>query len=275
MLKPHPSLLLRALVDERLYNEDLVKSLKRTYSYAATMIVEPCEPVLEDDGEDLLDEVEQAEQTGQVGEGLSETPLAALDAETMAPSADGIDEVPPTNEGGVMPEETAADDAAVEDADDAGIADAEAEDDSSTDGEANEDEIAPPGVCPVPDAQNTLVYEVRLHRPYWDANDPVAAEQWDAVMPRWLRNMFYKVSSTQTGYNTMCGEHGSYPLRFATTEIRFGDNCTFAFDTAEDWVLGEPQAQIIEQVRAAICAGELGQDVKRVSVAADGTWQVD
>ena len=51
--------------------------------------------------------------------------------------------------------------------------------------------VAPSVVVPVTSAdaeapvENTIRLVVRMHRPYWDANDTVACEQWDAVMPKW------------------------------------------------------------------------------------------
>ena len=254
MLKPHPSLLLRAYIDERLFNEQLVDSLKRTYSYAATMMVEPLavDPALLEAFQ--AQQAQRAEEEAAAdaavpgvasGEGA---PLAVgeadLDSEPKPQSADAGEAVP--------------------------------EDSSDTPGLDDDDEIAPPGESPVDDQQNVLVYEVRLHRPYWDENDPDAAEQWDAVMPKWLHNMFYKVSSTQTGYNTMCGEHDSYPLRFMTTEVRFGDNCTFSFKTGDDWVLGDGHVSFIEQGRHAVCSGALGEGVVRIVSKGEGVpWTVE
>lgn len=81
--------------------------------------------------------------------------------------------------------------------------------------------VAPSVVTPVAPAdaeapvENTIRLAVRMHRPYWDANDAVACEQWDAVMPKWLKNMFYKVSSTVTACNDVRRKAGQEPLPYA------------------------------------------------------------
>ena len=76
--------------------------------------------------------------------------------------------------------------------------------------------------------ENTIRLVVRMHRPYWDANDTVACEQWDAVMPKWLKNMFYKVSSTVTACNDVRRKSGQEPLPYACMKVEFGDNLTVA-----------------------------------------------
>ena len=45
-------------------------------------------------------------------------------------------------------------------------------------------------------ARNVMRFRIRLHRPYWDKSYPDAEKLWSGMMPTWLRNMFYKVSST-------------------------------------------------------------------------------
>lgn len=138
--------------------------------------------------------------------------------------------------------------------------------------------VAPSVVAAVPasaDApiENTIRLVVRMHRPYWDANDEAAQEQWAAVMPKWLSNMFYKVSSTVTACNDMRRKAGEPPLPYAWMEVEFGDNVTVAQATEAGSVFPEDALAAIEAVRDLAAAGTLGEGVTRVSVPARSLWE--
>ena len=123
------------------------------------------------------------------------------------------------------------------------------------------------------DAENTLCFDVRLHRAYWDVNDPEAAARWDEIMPKWLHNMFYKVSSTITATNKMSAENHMDPLYYAWTELKFGDNVTISFKTKEDCSLDDSYLPLVEKARRLMCAGELGEGVEVIRMPSRASYE--
>ena len=139
--------------------------------------------------------------------------------------------------------------------------------------------VAPSVVAPVTSAdaeapvENTIRLVVRMHRPYWDANDTVACEQWDAVMPKWLKNMFYKVSSTVTACNDVRRKAGQEPLPYAWMEVEFGDNLTVAQATEAGSAFPSDALSVVEKARDLACAGVLGEGAVRLSVPSRASWE--
>lgn len=139
--------------------------------------------------------------------------------------------------------------------------------------------VAPSVVAPVTPAdaeapvENTLRLVVRLHRPYWDANDAAAREQWDAVMPQWLKNMFYKVSSTVTACNGVRRKAGQGPLPYDWMEVEFGDNLTVAQATEADSAFPVDALSVVERARELANAGVLGEGAVRLSVPSRASWE--
>lgn len=139
--------------------------------------------------------------------------------------------------------------------------------------------VAPSVVAPVTSAdaeapvENTIRLVVRMHRPYWDANDTVACEQWDAVMPKWLKNMFYKVSSTVTACNDVRRKAGQEPLPYAWMEVEFGDNLTVAQATEAGSAFPSDALSVVEKARDLACAGVLGEGAVRLSVPSCASWE--
>lgn len=139
--------------------------------------------------------------------------------------------------------------------------------------------VAPSVVTPVAPAdaeapvENTIRLAVRMHRPYWDANDAVACEQWDAVMPKWLKNMFYKVSSTVTACNDVRRKAGQEPLPYAWMEVEFGDNLTVAQATEAGSAFPSDALNVVEKARDLACAGVLGEGAVRLSVPSRASWE--
>lgn len=138
---------------------------------------------------------------------------------------------------------------------------------------------APSVVAPVTPAdaeapvENTIRLVVRMHRPYWDANDAAACEQWDAVMPKWLKNMFYKVSSTVTACNDVRRKSGQEPLLYAWMEVEFGDNLTVAQATEAGSAFPSDALSVVEKARDLACAGVLGEGAVRLSVPSRASWE--
>lgn len=139
--------------------------------------------------------------------------------------------------------------------------------------------VAPSVVAPVTPAdaeapvENTIRLVVRMHRPYWDANDAAACEQWDAVMPKWLKNMFYKVSSTVTACNDVRRKAGQEPLPYAWMEVEFGDNLTVAQATEAGSAFPSDALSVVEKARDLACAGVLGEGAVRLSVPSRASWE--
>lgn len=139
--------------------------------------------------------------------------------------------------------------------------------------------VAPSVVAPVTAAdakepiENTLRLVVRLHRPYWDANDAAAREQWDAVMPQWLKNMFYKVSSTVAAFNDVRRKAGEDPVPYAWMEVEFGDNLTVAQATEADSAFPADALSVVERARDLACAGAFGEGAVRLSVPSRASWE--
>lgn len=139
--------------------------------------------------------------------------------------------------------------------------------------------VAPSVVAPVTAAdaeapvENTLRLVVRLHRPYWDANDAAAREQWDAVMPQWLKNMFYKVSSTVGAFNEVRRKAGGDPVPYAWMEVEFGDNLTVAQATEAGSAFPADALSVVERARDLACAGVLGEGAVRLAVPSRASWE--
>lgn len=123
------------------------------------------------------------------------------------------------------------------------------------------------------DVENVLRYDIRMYRAYWDESDPEAAAQWDEVMPKWLHNMFYKVSSTITASNKMSSTHRTKPLYFAWTELQFGDNVTFAFKTKEDCSLDDTYLEFVQQGRRLMNDGTFGSDVAAIRIPSRASYE--
>lgn len=120
--------------------------------------------------------------------------------------------------------------------------------------------------------ENVIRLAVRMHRPYWDTNDAAACEQWDAIMPKWLTNMFSKVSATVKAANGVRAKADDDPLPYAWMEVEFGKDITVAQATNSDSSFPEDALSVVEQVRNLMGAGALGEDVVRVSVPAHALW---
>lgn len=64
-------------------------------------------------------------------------------------------------------------------------------------------------------ACNVMRFRIKLHNPYWSKNDLDAEALWPGVMPMWLHNMFYKVSSTVVADNNRYRSQGESGLAYA------------------------------------------------------------
>lgn len=103
--------------------------------------------------------------------------------------------------------------------------------------------------------RNVMRFRIKLHKPYWDAHDPDAEALWSGVMPTWLRNMFYKVSSTIVASNKTCREQGRPELPYKWIELEFGTNALLAIKTAADSSLPESAVGLVERARDLVNEG--------------------
>jgi len=104
--------------------------------------------------------------------------------------------------------------------------------------------------------ENTLRFIIKLTHPYWDSNDGEANEIWEGVMNKWLKNMFYKVSSTLVGFNRVAHEKGQVGLNFAWLELEFG-NHVIILRLGEDSSILDNTLDLVNQVHSLWDTGSL------------------
>lgn len=123
-------------------------------------------------------------------------------------------------------------------------------------------------------AENNLRLMIKVHRPYWDKNDADAAGLWDAVMPKWLHNMFYKVSSTITASNKVHAEKGGRGIEYAWLELEFRGNALVSIKTdPADSSIPECSLSVVEKARDLLCDGALGEGIACVRVPSRGSYE--
>ena len=121
--------------------------------------------------------------------------------------------------------------------------------------------------------EHNLRFMVKLHRPYWDIHDEGAQELWQGVMPKWLHNMFFKVSNTITASNKVRAEAGERGLKYAWLELEFGENALMAIKTASDGAIPEQGVEWVERVRALMCDGAFGDGVTCVRIPSRASYE--
>lgn len=122
-------------------------------------------------------------------------------------------------------------------------------------------------------AENNMRFMVKLHRAYWDCNDAEAQQLWENVMPKWLHNMFNKVSNTITAANKVCAEEGTQGMDYAWLELEFGENALVVLKTASDSSLPADGVETFERVRELMCAGKFGEDIACVRIPSRASWE--
>lgn len=122
--------------------------------------------------------------------------------------------------------------------------------------------------------QNVMRFRIKLRKPYWDKSDADAEALWSGVMPTWLRNMFYKVSSTIVASNKTHRDQGKPELVYDWIELEFGENALVAVRTAADSSIPEEAVGWVEQVRDLMNAGALGEGVPTcVRIPSRASWE--
>lgn len=113
---------------------------------------------------------------------------------------------------------------------------------------------------------NKMTLTVRMHRPYWEKGDPEAQELWEAVMPKWLHNMFAKVSNTITASNKIRREKGRPTLDFPWTGINFIDKMDVTVKAPEDSSIPDSTIDLIEDLREIAATGAFGEGAVAVCI---------
>ena len=106
--------------------------------------------------------------------------------------------------------------------------------------------------------ENVMRFMIKLHRAYWDKSDEAAQRLWEGVMPKWLHNMFSKVSNTITAANNVRAENGQPAFPYHWLELEFGDNALIAVKTGSDSSFPADRVDMVERVRDLMncrCAG--------------------
>ena len=114
--------------------------------------------------------------------------------------------------------------------------------------------------------ENVMRFMIKLHRAYWDKSDEAAQQLWEGVMPKWLHNMFSKVSNTITAANNVRAENGQPAFPYHWLELEFGDNALIAVKTGSDSSFPADGVDMVERVRDLMNDGALGQDIACVRI---------
>ncbi|WP_303867719.1 hypothetical protein [Senegalimassilia anaerobia] len=121
--------------------------------------------------------------------------------------------------------------------------------------------------------ENVMRFMIKLHRAYWDKSDEVAQQLWEGVMPKWLHNMFSKVSNTITAANNVRAENGQPAFPYHWLELEFGDNALIAVKTGSDSSFPADGVDMVERVRDFMNAGALGQDIACVRIPSRASYE--
>ena len=121
--------------------------------------------------------------------------------------------------------------------------------------------------------ENVMRFMIKLHRPYWDKSNADAEELWQGVMPKWLHNMFAKVSNTITAANNIHAENGEPAFPYHWLELEFGDNALMAVKTGSDSSFPAEGVDMVERVRDLVNEGALGEGVACVRIPSRASYE--
>ena len=121
--------------------------------------------------------------------------------------------------------------------------------------------------------ENVMRFMIKLHRAYWDKSDEAAQQLWEGVMPKWLHNMFSKVSNTIIAANNVRAENGQPAFPYHWLELEFGDNALIAVKTGSDSSFPADGVDMVERVRDLMNDGALGQDIACVRIPSRASYE--
>ncbi len=108
--------------------------------------------------------------------------------------------------------------------------------------------------------ENTIRLAIRMSAPYWNPNDAEEQEQWDAIMPKWLGNMFRKASNAMTASNNVRKGSGQGDLDYTWAEVELDDNALITFKTASDSSIPDDALQTVEHIRSLMASEAFGSE---------------
>ena len=121
--------------------------------------------------------------------------------------------------------------------------------------------------------ENVMRFMIKLHRAYWDKSDEAAQQLWEGVMPKWLHNMFSKVSNTITAANDVRAENGQPAFPYHWLELEFGDNALMAVKTGSDSSFPAEGVDMVERVRDLMNEGALGEGIACVRIPSRASYE--
>lgn len=114
--------------------------------------------------------------------------------------------------------------------------------------------------------ENVIRFRMKMRKPCWDASEEGADELWCNVMPKWLRNMFYKVSANMVAFNRMRAESGDPQMIFSWLELDFGGSMLLSIHLNHDSSIPADAGEWVQAARSAWNEGSLGAGVVGVSI---------
>ena len=116
------------------------------------------------------------------------------------------------------------------------------------------------------DPEHIVRFNIKLNKPYWDANDETSEATWQAGMPKWLRNTFSKVSSTMTAFNAMRAKAGKETLVLSWLDLRFGKGIAVKVHLNTDSSIAPETLNLIERARLLHAQGAFGEEALGIAI---------
>ena len=110
---------------------------------------------------------------------------------------------------------------------------------------------------------------VRLHKPYWETDNPAAVELWDSMMDRWLRNITVKISNTMVAFNTMRRRNGGLEVLFESMQFEFEGKALIEMALTPSCAVVEDAPAALKRARAWYNSGIAAQSVALLRIPLD------
>ncbi len=102
---------------------------------------------------------------------------------------------------------------------------------------------------------------IRLHKPYWELDNPAACELWDSMMDRWLGNIITKISNTMVAFNTMRRKNGGLEVPFESMQFEFEGKALIEVALTPDCAAVEDTPAVLKRACAWFNSGITAQSV--------------
>ncbi len=118
---------------------------------------------------------------------------------------------------------------------------------------------------------------IRLHKPYWETDNPAACELWDCMMDRWLGNIITKISNTMVAFNTMRRKNGGLEIPFESMQFEFEGKALIEVALTPNCAAVESTPAVLKRARAWFNSGITAQSVAlmRIPLQADNPGALD